>query len=553
MAVEWVRSCYSSEWQLFRDSDRRTKGRYYFCDDATPFYPGFHNLASREWNDANWTHDVRLGEVVDAKHTYYRGDPPAVGVIARAVGSRECLQHGETDANGVDAANLIEGFVPACMNDEAWARVSSYTNCTTRRVYASLIVQLYAFDDDGIHQTVADWIGDVLTPEEYSVVIRHHAGVMPGIISIVTAGWTVFILDGTSNFQEIALQAFAFAMPPQNFGIVGTAGLWYAASTYVLNHMQTDGMATDSRVMCVGHSYGGAAALVAAARLRHAAPERDIRYLTLGSPKIGNDHLVELVKRCRGWNLANTDDLITLLPPDALELLPILPLLAWPLMTNWGFWKRPPAQVFMDENGALFTRTAPLLDTQTLLSMAESAFRGDTISPIGGHRSAEYLRRIERQCPDAQWPINAPTSKLIWMPEAVLTMTAKRPPSRDGALVFTYAPIPVPGDSCADAGELPADTTYTGEVTGSVGDWWSVPFEAGVEYRIEIILLEGTLVSGQIYGGPNCGSASLQMSFGSSGGLSVAFFTPSVTQNYWLNIFRILGTSEYSLRWDIEP
>lgn len=504
MAVEFLRSCYSSEWQLFRNSTQRTKGRYYFCDDATPFYPGFHNLASRDWNDKNWPHDVRLGEVVDAKHAYYRGDAPTVPPLNRSVGNAECIQLGDRVSEGVPSVDLIDGFAPACMIDDAWARVSSYNQCATRRVYASLIVQLYAFDDESIHATIAGWLGDLLAPDEYTVKVRHHVGVMPGIITIVTPGWTVFVLDGTSNFQEIALQAFAFAQAPANFGIIGTVPLYYQAASYLLNALETDGMVAGNPVMSVGHSYGGAVALVTAARLRWPDPQRELKYLTFGSPKIGSESFVELVRTMKGWNLANDDDLITILPPDAREFLSLFPVLPWPAMTNWGFWHRPPNQVVMDLEGRLFTSQTRFLDMQTLLAIAEDAFEQQVIAPINGHRSGEYLRRIERLCPDAEWPIKKPTSKKIWLPEAVMTLTGKPKPSRDGALVFTYAPIPAPGETCLTALEMELGESFTWSKAMMPQAWFKCNIPGGVTSHVRQTSSSfgGNII---VYSGPDCG------------------------------------------------
>lgn len=553
MAVEFLRSCYSSEWQLFRNSTQRTKGRYYFCDDATPFYPGFHNLASRVWNDANWPHSVRLGEVTDAKHTYYRGDPPAVPALPRAVGNAECIQLGDRITDAVPAADLIDGFVPRCMIDDAWARVSSYNQCATRRVYAALIVQLYAHDDFAIRATIADWLGDLLDPEDYRVTIRHHAGVMPGIISIVSDSWTAFVLDGTSNFQEVVLQAFAFALPPQNFGIIGTAGLWYQAGSYVLQHLATDGLEPHHRVMCVGHSYGGATAQVIAARLRHADQDRGINFLTLGSPKIGDTSFVDLVRACRGWNIAAVDDPIPVLPPDARELVWLLPRIAWPAMTNWGFWKRPPNQVFMDHNGILFTRDAWFLDSQTLLSIVEALFHRQQISPFSAHASAEYLRRIQRQCPEPQWPVDEELAKKIWLPEAVLTMTGKRPPSRDGALVFCYSPIdpPTPGNDCLTSLlRLPGESFHW--TMGAVEvDWFRMPVEAGHTYTIRQNVHSGLWGYAIIFEGVDCPS---QIFIGACIESSPEYTNVATASGYWfvaVNSSGILGC-EYTLQFE-EP
>src|SRR5215472_17414407 len=49
-SVDWLRSCYSSKWALFRDSPNTlVRGRYYFSPPGTPFYTNPTNLGSRVW------------------------------------------------------------------------------------------------------------------------------------------------------------------------------------------------------------------------------------------------------------------------------------------------------------------------------------------------------------------------------------------------------------------------------------------------------------------------------------------------------------------------
>ena len=48
MAVDWLRSCYQSEWALFKDAPTTLiRGRYYFSPPKTGFYAGTTLLASR--------------------------------------------------------------------------------------------------------------------------------------------------------------------------------------------------------------------------------------------------------------------------------------------------------------------------------------------------------------------------------------------------------------------------------------------------------------------------------------------------------------------------
>ncbi len=95
-AVEWLRSCYSSEWRLFKGSPVAVKGRYFFAKQGTPHYPGWHNLGSR-----NWTSDERdpwpeLGETATTQRPYSKGELRAGVPPAIRVGTADCIANGET-------------------------------------------------------------------------------------------------------------------------------------------------------------------------------------------------------------------------------------------------------------------------------------------------------------------------------------------------------------------------------------------------------------------------------------------------------------------------
>ena len=130
-----------------------------------------------------------------------------------------------------------------------------------------------------------------------------------------------------------------------------------------------------------------------------------------------------------------------------------------------------------------------------MYGLATAAFEQQQIAPISGHLSPEYLRRTQRQCPEPEWPINLPVSQTTWLPEAVVTFTGKRPPSRDGALVFTYAPIPVPGVTCPTALELALEEWFEfPPLSTTVAQWvfWPIPLGALHTYHLDYEVVPGT-------------------------------------------------------------
>jgi hypothetical protein len=118
-AVEWLRSCYSSRWRLFRGSSQITRGYYYFCDPDTPFFPGTHNLGSLNWTTTDREGmNPPLGEYqIDALATgrpWRNGSFPFGLPLTVSFGSAECLTDGERLPLPVVSRVLIAGVDSRC-------------------------------------------------------------------------------------------------------------------------------------------------------------------------------------------------------------------------------------------------------------------------------------------------------------------------------------------------------------------------------------------------------------------------------------------------------
>jgi hypothetical protein len=107
-------------------------------------------------------------------------------------------------------------------------------------------------------------------------------------------------------------------------------------------------------VLFAGHSYGGATVLVAAAFLRRESVTRDIRYVTFGAPKGGDDRWAALVSTCQGISLANDGDIVPLIPPTSQMLAFLGRAGGLPNAAALGTWTYPPRNTSMRADGGLF-------------------------------------------------------------------------------------------------------------------------------------------------------------------------------------------------------
>jgi hypothetical protein len=393
-----------------------TGGRYYFADAGTPHLSARHNYGSRNWHDTNWPIVQTLGENLTCARPWDDGAQPAAIPLAQVVGTLDCITNGESLGGQIDPATLIDGFAPQCFlpkphNVQQWERASAYSSCSIVRFYERIIDWMYADNVGRITAAFLSFLGPSAT-----VNVHTQANLMPSVTTVITPYFSVAVVDGTRDFQQLALQAFQSISRPTNHGAFGTLPLWYEASSWIHSKLTQDGAPGNGPVFLCGHSYGAAAALVLAGRYRNWNSSRTINYLTFGCPKIGDTRLVELVRQCAGTDLANDNDIVTVVPPDYATLLPVMIALGMPNLAVWADWIRPPNQLRQDADGTLVANAFPLLDFTTLLGMTNRVLSGQEINPIVGHPITEYLRRTVLRCPDAEWPLSPATIALLLSP-----------------------------------------------------------------------------------------------------------------------------------------
>lgn len=89
-AVEWLRSCYASQWRLTNDSTALTPGRYCAAPPDTPFFEQLHSYGSRIWTTDDFPDGQPLrGEDRDARQRWYNGGTPEVFPSAIAIGQTD--------------------------------------------------------------------------------------------------------------------------------------------------------------------------------------------------------------------------------------------------------------------------------------------------------------------------------------------------------------------------------------------------------------------------------------------------------------------------------
>lgn len=408
LAVEWLRSCYSSQWRLFSDRpDKLTAGRYYFSEPDAPFYSGPTNLWSANWLDRNWKYGDGLGEKIGAKQKWDGGAKPAQIPGDRPVGSTDCLKNGQDFASGITASSLISGFPPGCFAtlpglSRTFEAASAFQSGSFQLLSAQVIKWSYSFESLEAITFLQGFLGPA-----WSVGVEPATPIMPAVTHAISSRGTLVWLDGSATFQQLALQAAYGLIEPTEQGGFSTSRFWWEASIYVHSILRTAGALPTAPIFLCGHSYGGAAALILCAIYRLAQPSRTIRFLSFGCPHLGDSRLIEKIRACDGLNLLNQSDFITALPFNGGLLYLLSSTLVDSRFLVWQSWKAPPRRWRLKPDATQEAAPDSLLDWPTLLSFGTDVLLALPYPPILEHSIDSYLSRLYRGFRKPVWPLNA--------------------------------------------------------------------------------------------------------------------------------------------------
>ena len=401
-----MRSCYRSKWKLFADSDQLVPGRYYFSPPGTPFYAdGPHAFGSRNWCSKEWELIQGIGEQIDSDRQWDDGRLPNLQIKTQSFGSIACLRDGEVFAESIDAADLVDGFAPACIVNQnppitPWEVASAIESCSLQYAYARLIEWSY----DGASATIFNFLGQFLGGG-WSLNYFPAGALLPAVTTAVSDLGAVVWADGTANYQQFALQACYALIGPTDQGGWSSSPFWVNASNKILNSLTSEGYIPGTPVFFCGHSYGGVASAIAAARLRQFRSTLPLKVLTYGMPHVGDARLKALLDSIGCIHLRNDTDIVTALPPGVDALAPVIEELGVAALFVWTLWLKASSGVMLDANGAQTPDAEPLLDTPTLVAFATDVLANVQWPPVASHPITAYAARTLRRCPEVEWPL----------------------------------------------------------------------------------------------------------------------------------------------------
>lgn len=422
--VEWLRSCYESEWRLFQDRpDIKTPGRYVFAPPGTPCYPSWHNLGSSIWTTDERDPEPLLGEVDGTHRKYSLGVAPLPFAPAGLIGSVACIEQGERYP-----LPLIDRTFPGNWDSRCFhipppplppgIPTPDIFLCETQRSYIQAIGQLSA---GNTASAVA--ILQAALPGWTITSVDDGDGPIPGSLIAIRGNSTVILVAGTSNLTQWTYQITGGLLGITDYGWYSTLAFWRQASDAILARLENAGMDSSGPLCFVGHSFGAALCCILAARMLMFNTGRPVQLLTFGCPKPGDDRLIALLRPSRQLHFVNSDDPIPYLPPGINEIAIVAALVPDSLIARWSSW-RPP------ENRFGLTPEALRYDNPSAIGLVGIIYR-TVVRLLAGleppaataHGTPEYERRVA--CPDDPPPGKTPVDEFrdicFWLRPEYLT------------------------------------------------------------------------------------------------------------------------------------
>lgn len=269
--------------------------------------------------------------------------------------------------------------------------------------------------DDAINRpTIAEWTAeriaelrslsplDAITEKLRRLALGPVASVFvpgdsqgPAFFLGVSGAYGIFLSDGISNFDQGAgtWNGYVGGIPPtvanpDNAYFVQCA----ARCTPYFTSSMTVGV---SKWLFAGWSLGGCVAQLTMAQLLYAGVISSARWMTFGSPRIGNNRLASFVSASQGTRWMNTGDSVPYLPPRIGDM-PALPALygILPTIRMQNFVHTSHGCEILDD-GTLRAADLPVLSVPSFPASIASWLLGVDNTAGSPHNIASYVARLK--------------------------------------------------------------------------------------------------------------------------------------------------------------
>ncbi len=303
--------------------------------------------------------------------------------------------------------------------------------------------------------------------------------IFPNCIVATKLGACFVFVTGTTTINQGALQGLAFGFGPINQGEYSTSAIYDAAATTIAHRIGDCGGGDCSRFVLIGHSYGGAAVYVLAAKLRVAVPDRRVELITFGMPKSGDSRLVAILEPLRQTHWTAFDDPVPYLPPEGTTFADFIAFVSPLLLLMWEGFARHKRRVVIQSSGLLEPTDITPMPLDVLFTLAQVIDAALDEEPFDGHFMSTYARRLRSGCKS----IDADCDPFPYPPGPTPTGYDIRLTSLTFTADGTPYDVSLDGMWVDESGGVTYQTNEPGDVVASL--YW-VPYGEGVSNTLQL-------------------------------------------------------------------
>lgn len=214
---------------------------------------------------------------------------------------------------------------------------------------AALEAAVYQPDVTAALDIATAWLGAPLQFDFVNALDQWH----PGTFVARYPGFTLAVVEGSTNELQLALQVLFSVAGPVDCGQYSTNPIWRSANRFVHDRLLLTGVDPSAPVLLVGHSYGAAVAWTLATDYLVAQPGRQVKCVVMGMPKPGDVRL-QALSRDRGFrSLETVGDPVPSIPPDVGWWSAFAPVTTQAVLNNWARFKSGGIVGQIQGNGAI--------------------------------------------------------------------------------------------------------------------------------------------------------------------------------------------------------
>jgi len=404
--VDVLRSCHTGRWRFYKNRpDIITSGRFYFAHPDAPCLPYPHDFYSATWTVGDERDPLSTGPIQEPPGAWNQGELDISFPPGTPFGTWSQFAEELTFPEEINGSQLRAGIPTSCWTSVGQPfvpadDVSNILNCCVRTAYAALLKWLYDAEFQKFKDFFDDWLGPSAIVTTYA-----QSGLLPAMAIVASDFFTLVFVTGTTNFQQLALQAFQAKLGPSSFGSFRTLQLWFDLATKISERLSLTLSAPDKPLVYAGHSYGAAGCAVSAMREKAAGLTRDIFLLTFGMPKPSDNPGIRLLDVVRCVHVWNRGDIVSQLPLNIIQSSWFPDLISQQLETRWGLWSAAPEYRIQELSGRSFLGHLPTLTADDIIDPLLAISFGQPVSEVFAHPIKEYILRSCRACRCPRWPI----------------------------------------------------------------------------------------------------------------------------------------------------